>query len=145
MFRAVLSVLAFVPAILAQGFIQEKLASGEPAGTLFGEIGQNVTFDYVVVGGGLAGGVVASRLAEDHETTVAGKSSISDDIRCSSDDQDIVIEPGTFYELTNGNNSQVPYYSLKYIDSEPSDYQPLIDWGLTTEAMPVSTSVCLPV
>lgn len=65
--------------------------------------------------------MVAARLAEDPNVSVA------------------VVEPGTFYETTNGNNSQVPYYSLKYIDSEPSDYQPLIDWGLTTEPQAVST------
>lgn len=44
-----------------------------------------------VVGGGLAGSVVAARLTGNSNASVA------------------LIEAGSFYELTNGNLSQIPY------------------------------------
>lgn len=50
-------------------------------GDLQGIIGQNLTFDYIVVGAGTAGLAIATRLAQKY--TVA------------------VIEAGTFYEATD--------------------------------------------
>jgi choline dehydrogenase len=90
-------------------------------GTYFGIPNLNATYDYVVVGGGLAGLVVASRLAEDPSLSIA------------------VIEPGSFYEITNGNQSQIPFYSTKYVSKDPEDTQPLIDWELVTVPQPVSS------
>lgn len=74
MFGTNLALLACAPAVLGQAYIQQKLgiANGEPAGTFFGEVGMNRTFDYVIIGGGLAGSVVANRLAENPDVTVAG-------------------------------------------------------------------------
>lgn len=86
-------------------------------GTTFGVPGRNATYDYVVIGGGTAGSVVAARLIEMTNATVA------------------VIEAGTFYELSNGNQSQVPYYSQQY---SGLDWQPKIDWGMVSDAQPVS-------
>lgn len=43
------------------------------------------------VGGGLAGSIVAARLTENSNASVA------------------LIEAGSFYELTNGNLSQIPF------------------------------------
>lgn len=86
-------------------------------GTTFGVPGRNATYDYVIVGGGTAGSVVAARLIEETNATVA------------------VIEAGTFYELSNGNQSQVPYYSQQYAGL---NWQPHIDWGMVSEAQPVS-------
>ncbi|THV50043.1 hypothetical protein BGAL_0167g00060 [Botrytis galanthina] len=73
----------------------------------------NATYDYVVVGGGTAGLVIASRLAEIASVGV--------------------IEAGGFYEQDNGNYSIVPYGSLQMplvYSTEDYPKQPLIDWDL---------------
>lgn len=89
-----------------------------PHGTFFGAPGLNATYDYVIIGGGTAGFTVASRLAENSSLSVA------------------VIEAGTFSEISNGNNSQVPAYSLKGIGS--GEYvNPWADWELETVEQPV--------
>lgn len=41
-----------------------------------------------------------------------------------------VVEGGNFYQLSNGNWSQIPYYSEQWAGSAPTDYNPLVDWGL---------------
>lgn len=56
-------------------------------GSTFGVRG-NATYDYVLVGGGTAGLTIATRLAE--KGTV------------------VVVEAGSFYEISNGNYSQIP-------------------------------------
>lgn len=66
------------------------------------------------MGGGTAGLTVAKRLTEDPNLSVA------------------VIEGGSFYEITNGNLSQIPAYDVKYSSSSPSSIQPLVDWGIVT-------------
>lgn len=88
---------------------------GPLLGTSFGVPGANATFDYVVVGGGTAGLTIASRLAENRTVSVA------------------VIEAGGFYEFDNGNYSVVPGYSSYYTGTDPTDYQPLVDWGFSTQ------------
>lgn len=67
------------------------------------------------MGGGLAGSVVASRLTEHSNASVAH------------------VEAGSFYELSNGNWSQIPYWSEQWVGAEEDDWQPLIHWGLFTE------------
>ncbi|CAG8322249.1 unnamed protein product [Penicillium salamii] len=89
--------------------------TGPLLGTSFGVPGANATFDYVVVGGGNAGLTIASRLAENRTVSVA------------------VIEAGGFYEFDNGNYSVVPGHSSYYTGSDPTDYQPLVDWGFSTQ------------
>ncbi|SLM40204.1 Glucose-methanol-choline oxidoreductase, N-terminal [Lasallia pustulata] len=84
-------------------------------GSSFGVLGRDATFDYVVVGGGTAGLTVAERLAEDPAISVA------------------VIEAGSFYEIDNGNYSQIPVDDAFYAGSSSSQIQPLIDWGIVTE------------
>ncbi|MCJ1449298.1 MAG: hypothetical protein MMC23_009818 [Stictis urceolatum] len=83
-------------------------------GSSFGVLGVNATFDYVIVGGGTSGLVVAKRLSEDPSVSVA------------------VIEAGSFYEFSNGNHSQVPAYDFYASSGSPTDLQPLVDWGLIT-------------
>ncbi|KAK3385186.1 hypothetical protein B0H63DRAFT_414270 [Podospora didyma] len=77
--------------------------------------GFNATYDYLVVGGGTTGLALASRLAESASVAI--------------------IEAGGFYELDNGNQSIVPYYSLliPFLGVAP-DYprHPLMDWDRTS-------------
>ena len=53
-----------------------------------------------------------------------------------------MIEAGGFYEVDNGNLSQIPAYHTADRDLDPSmaNEQPLIDWGYVTDSMPVSDS-----
>ncbi|KAK0635965.1 hypothetical protein B0T17DRAFT_481296 [Bombardia bombarda] len=80
--------------------------------------GSNATYDYLVIGGGTTGLALASRLAESASVAV--------------------IEAGGFYELDNGNQSVVPYYSLliPFLGVTP-DYprQPLMDWDRTSVSL----------
>jgi choline dehydrogenase len=70
--------------------LQQFYAPGRLLGNSFGNPSVNATYDYVVVGAGLAGALTASRLAEAlPNMTVA------------------VIEAGSFYEISNGNYSQM--------------------------------------
>jgi choline dehydrogenase len=81
-------------------------------GSSFGVPGRNATYDYVVIGGGTAGLTVAARLAETN--TVA------------------VIEAGSFYEINNGNISQIPSDDAYFTGKDPDDTNPLIDWSFLT-------------
>lgn len=90
------------------------LANGDDLlGSHFGLPG-NATFDYVVVGGGTAGLAIATRLAEDSSNLVA------------------VIEAGSFYEIGNGNLSQIPVYGPAFSGKSPEDIAPLVDWAFLT-------------
>ncbi|KAF3044427.1 hypothetical protein E8E12_010550 [Didymella heteroderae] len=108
-----------IPSLLfsvSTAVIVPQLSSpGRITGTNFGIPGRNATYDYVIVGGGTAGSVIAARLTEHSNASVA------------------LIEAGAFYELSNGNWSQIPYWSEQWVGAEPDDWQPLIDWGLFTE------------
>ncbi|KAI4723985.1 putative choline dehydrogenase [Aureobasidium sp. EXF-10728] len=79
-------------------------------------LGLNASYDYVVVGGGTAGLTVATRLAQNGSYSVA------------------VIEAGSFYELDDGNFSQIPYYESESASALPdlSTVNSLIDWRFLT-------------
>ncbi|KAH8780210.1 putative glucose-methanol-choline oxidoreductase [Diaporthe sp. PMI_573] len=94
-------------------------------GSSFGIPGVNATFDYVVVGGGTAGLAIATRLVEQNAGSVA------------------VVEAGTFYELSNGNASQVPGPGVNYAGKSALDWQPLIDWGYMTTPQPGANNASL--
>ncbi|PQE06732.1 glucose-methanol-choline oxidoreductase protein [Rutstroemia sp. NJR-2017a BBW] len=83
-------------------------------GNSFGVPGRNASYDYVVVGGGNAGLTIAMRLVEQEAGTVA------------------VVEAGTFYEISNGNISQVPATDGIFSGKGATDWQPQIDWGYQT-------------
>lgn len=91
--------------------------NGRLTGSSFGVPNVEASYDYIVVGGGLAGSVTAARLIENTNASVA------------------VIEGGSYYEMNNGNWSQIPYYSTQWADL---DWQPNIDWGMVAEPDPVS-------
>ncbi|KAF2639265.1 putative glucose-methanol-choline oxidoreductase [Massarina eburnea CBS 473.64] len=83
---------------------------GQPLlGNSFGIPGRNSTYDFLIVGGGTAGLVLANRLSASGTHSVA------------------VIEAGSFYELSNGNLSQIPRNVWDGNDN------PLVDWGFMTE------------
>lgn len=91
-------------------------------GSSFG-VPKNATYDYVVVGGGNSGLTVAARLAEDSSVSVA------------------VIEAGTFYEIANGNLSQIPAYDTYWSGKDPDDISP-VDWGFVTTPQEVCQRPC---
>lgn len=77
-------------------------------------------FDYVIVGGGTSGLVLANRLTEQSSVTVA------------------VIEAGTFLEDIVGNRTQVPGYA-GYFNGDAA----AVEWGFTTTPQIVGHSCCL--
>ncbi len=83
-------------------------------GSSFGVPGNNATYEYIIVRGGTAGLTLATRLAEQQSGRVA------------------VIEAGGFYEIGNGNISQVPASDGVYAGKAEDDWQPLVDWGYVT-------------
>ena len=116
MLRTIVGVAAFaIGSVLALGDLSRLLGSS------FGVPGDNATYDYVIVGGGTAGLAVAARLVEQRAGTVA------------------VVEAGTFYELSNGNNSMLPGGDGAFTGKGVNDWQPLIDWGYVTTPQAVST------
>lgn len=106
-----LSLLSLLPAL---AHCVDPLRSNWLFGNNFGIAGTNASYDYVIVGGGTAGLTVATRLAQ------AGNNSVA------------VIEAGGFYEIENGNLSQIP--ALSYRSEGPTLYgvNPLIDWRFFT-------------
>lgn len=98
-------------------------ATYQGIGSSFGVAGVDASFDYVVVGGGTAGLVMAARLAEDSSVSVA------------------VIEAGGFYEVDNGNISVIPAEAATFAGTDPSDTNPLVDWGFITEPQKVCHSL----
>ena len=73
------------------GSIISQFFGNQLTGNSFGIAGLNATYDYVIVGGGIGGAVTAARLTELSNASVA------------------LVEAGSFYELGNGNWSQLPY------------------------------------
>ena len=99
-------------------FNQERPIEQPLVSSFFGVPGKNATFDYVIAGGGTAGIALAVRLAE-------------------ADFSVAVVEAGGFYETDNSNLSVVPGYATYYSGSDPTDFQPLVDWGIATTPQPV--------
>ncbi|KAI1368159.1 putative glucose-methanol-choline oxidoreductase [Xylaria arbuscula] len=85
-----------------------------PLGSSFGIPGDDASYDYVIVGGGNTGLTLATRLLEQNAGSVA------------------VVEAGTFYEISNGNLSQVPGTDTAFSWKGIHDWQPLVDWGYIT-------------
>lgn len=99
--------------------VAQDLQARRLLGSSFGVPGNNRTFDYVVIGGGVGGLTIATRLVEQKAGTVA------------------VIEAGTFYEISNGNLSQIPASDYMFTGKDQSDWHPGIDWGYISEPQKV--------
>lgn len=108
--------LCLVPRALADVLAPLEDRITKIYGNSFGIPGVNASYDYVVIGGGTAGNTIAARLVQDPANyTVA------------------VIEAGSFYEILNGNRTQVPGYSYQSALSSSSQPVSMIEWdGLTT-------------
>ncbi|CAD6565120.1 MAG: hypothetical protein TREMPRED_000931 [Tremellales sp. Tagirdzhanova-0007] len=101
--------------VLGVNLFQNGL-TGVQLGSFFGTVPMtdiSPSYDYVVVGGGTAGLVIAVRLAQNGSTVA-------------------VVEPGGFYEVDNGNASTTPLTSLYYSGLTTNVTQPLVDWGINT-------------
>lgn len=88
----------------------------------------NRRFDYVIVGAGPGGLVMANRLTKDPRVSVA------------------VIEAGTWAEDVIGNRSEVPAYDSSFLVTSLNATPSAVDWGFTTAPQVVSSSCrpCMP-
>lgn len=77
-------------------------------------------YDYVVVGGGPGGLVMANRLSEDPSVTVA------------------VVEAGTWAEKVVGNLTEVPAYDVFFAYKAANATVSGVDWGFLTTPQTVS-------
>lgn len=75
-----------------------------------------------IVGGGTSGLTVAKRLV-GAGLTVA------------------VIEAGTFYEISNGNLSEIPAYATRGTSDQLTEVPPLVDWGFITTPQTVRSNL----
>lgn len=91
-----------------QGLVQGVL------GGLDGVLGEEQTFDYVIVGGGTAGIPVGVRLAEAGFTVA-------------------IVEAGLFYQLGKPVLGTTPTGAFFGAGWNSLDQFPLVDWGFTTE------------
>ena len=83
-----------------------------------GIVNRNATFDYVIIGGGTAGLTIAARLAEGTSNRVA------------------IVEAGGFYEIDNGNASEIPGEAFVGVNTDPNGVPSKIDWGFVTAPQP---------
>ncbi|KAM5430032.1 hypothetical protein McanCB21832_006960 [Microsporum canis] len=110
----ILGILGVITACVQAAPSVSHIHARQLLGSSFGVPGRNQTFAYVIVGGGNAGLTLATRLAEQQTGRVA------------------VIEAGSFYEIGNGNISEVPATDGMYAGKAKDDWQPLVDWGYIT-------------
>jgi hypothetical protein len=99
-----------------QSDIIDGLVEGS-LGALAGALGVEATYDYVVIGGGTAGNIIVTRLAE------AGQSVA-------------IIEAGEFYEIGDPVLASTPEGDIAFIGTDISDSDPLVDWEFVAESQP---------
>lgn len=113
-----------VPAValsasFSHAFTWQQLRGHPLIGSYFGMPGTDATYDYIIVGGGTAGLTIATRLAENRSLSIA------------------VVEAGSFYEISNGNQSTIPYYSMDSESADPHTFvNKWIDWDVVTVPQP---------
>jgi GMC oxidoreductase len=90
-----------VPQLVERDNVTNPLLSGSPK------------YDYIIIGGGTAGLVLANRLSENSSVSVA------------------VIEAGGYYEQENPTGSTVPALEIGGAGTDPKDINS-VDWGFVT-------------
>lgn len=99
-------------------------SSGSGPKNLTNQAAVNAVFDYVVVGGGTAGLVMAARLSENPSISIA------------------VVEAGGFYEQDPTTSLlQIPLYDTLWTGKDPKDTNPAVDWGFVTTPQQVCPTV----
>ena len=88
----------------------DSISGQQLIGSHFGVPGLSAQYDYIVLGGGTGGLAMARRLASETNCTVA------------------VVEAGDFYEFANGNFTQIPAFASQFIGSNPTSFNPYLDW-----------------
>ena len=116
---AIIVSIAFLKCVISVPVQSVNLSGRSLLGSSFGVPG-NQTFDYIIVGGGTAGLALANRLSENPSFSVA------------------LIEAGSFYEIGNGNLSQIPLDTPVGLDKTTQNYNPVVDWGDVTVPQIVS-------
>ena len=91
------ALLAFL-AFAAQSAL--ALDSFNPDWNTFGKPSLNVSYDYIVVGGGTGGLTITARLAEDRNVSVA------------------VVQAGVFYQIDNGNGRYETHQTIAMTPSQ---------------------------
>lgn len=101
-----------------------SISSRSATKNLTNQAAVNAVFDYVVVGGGTAGLVMAARLSENPSISVA------------------VVEAGGFYEQDPTTSLlQIPLYDTLWTGKDPKDTNPAVDWGFVTTPQQVCPTV----
>ncbi|TDZ53041.1 Dehydrogenase patE [Colletotrichum trifolii] len=115
---------ALITLVAAWGLVQAAPADDEAhqhaehrrqLGKSAGDLGKDAEFDYVIVGGGTAGLVMANRLSANTDLSIA------------------VVEYGTFYQITNPIIGNTPAGDTLFAGSSPLDTNPLVDWNFVTQ------------
>jgi len=105
----------FLSAATATATGKVKANIQDNLGTAAGILSQDATFDYVIIGGGTAGLVMANRLGANPNITVA------------------VVEAGAFYQITNPLVSETPAGDVVFVGADLKDSNHLVDWDFVTE------------
>ncbi|OHW94724.1 glucose-methanol-choline oxidoreductase [Colletotrichum incanum] len=103
-----LQILSLSASLLFYGGLVSATLGPRPR-SICAQANDGLKFDYVIIGGGTAGLVLANRLTENASVTVA------------------VLEAGTLPEDVAGNWTQVPGYAGKFNSGAPS-----MSWGFQT-------------